>query len=129
MGFKLKKRRKRKEEDPKDPPQETKKEKRVRKRKEKELSEAIKDYGADVKLRKPGETISPRGDGGVRTKFKLMIPVSEKLPPDTREQIITYHPEWGFDLGIGFIIRQHLKHDNYNLGFTRITHWYPTNKL
>lgn len=62
-------------------------------------------------------------------QFKHMIPVAEKLPPETNEQILVYNFNFQFDVRLAFIVRQHLIYDNTTLGYFRVTHWYPLKEM
>lgn len=70
-----------------------------------------------------GKALSPA------RSFKLMIPIKEKLPPDTNEQVITYGEVFGFDVRLSFGVLQHMYHDIKTLGYSRVTHWYPTKEM
>jgi hypothetical protein len=60
--------------------------------------------------------------------FKQMISIKDKLPPDTKEEILVWK-QWGFDIGISFIELQHINHDIQTLGYARTTHWFPLSKM
>jgi len=128
MGFDLKKKkRKRTRPSPQkeQKTQETKKEKRVRERQEASLKKIEKK--ADTQAAQKTEWISPRKDAPNK-KFKHMISVSE-LPPETQDPILVYYSDWGFDVRVSYVTRQHVQHDIKTLGFSRITHWYPLNDM
>ena len=49
--------------------------------------------------------------------------IDEKLPPNDRSIILTWHELYGYNTEIAFIFLQHHKHDQEFLGKPRVTHW------
>lgn len=49
--------------------------------------------------------------------------VTEKEIPNTETAIITYDKDFGENIEIAFVARQHVLEDVKTLGYSRITHW------